>query len=72
MESKKVVVTNQSLSPEAILEFRQIIQEENNITLTDEEAHRDAIAFLEAFKILATDTGLIQKQLIDTEEEVCD
>jgi hypothetical protein len=64
--------SEQYLSPEAVQKFQQIVQEENNITLTEEEAHRDAIAFIEAFKILATDTGLIQKQLIDTEEKECD
>lgn len=54
------------LSQEAIEEFKQIILEEQEIELTDQEAYQDAVAFLEAFKVLVADTTLIQKDRIDT------
>lgn len=54
------------LSQEAVEEFKQIILEEQGIELTDQQAYQDAIAFLEAFKVLVADTTLIQKDRIDT------
>ncbi len=56
------------ISQEKLQEFKQIILDEQGIELTDEEAYQDATAFLEAFKLLITDTSLILKSTVDTQE----
>ncbi len=57
------------ISEEGLKEFKQIILEEQGVELTDEKAYQDATAFLEAFKLLVTDTSLIQKSLVATKKE---
>lgn len=57
------------ISLEGLEEFKQIIFEDYGIKLSDQQAYQDAIAFLEAFKILVNNSGLIQKQSIDTQSK---
>lgn len=57
------------VSKEGLQEFKQIILEEYGVNLTDEQAYQDAVAFLEAFKVLTTGTNLMQKHPVDTQEK---
>ncbi len=54
-----------NLTSEGLEEFKQIILEDYGIELSDQQAYQDAVAFLESFKALATNTILMQKEPID-------
>lgn len=57
------------ISEEGLKEFKEIVLEEYGLELTDQQAYHDAVAFLEAFKVLIGDTSLIHKQPIDTQSK---
>ena len=60
------------ISQEGLEEFKLIMLEDYGITLTDEQSYKDFTAFLEAFKVLAAGTSLIQKRSVDSRLKGCE